>query len=480
MVGLTGFEPATSSSRTRRSTKLSHSPNEVANSVAIPPLVQAEISRRAWRQPWNFPAARHGKRFLPPVIMPPQLISAFGLLVLLALAWLGSTHRDRFPWRTVWSGLALEFTFAVLILKTPFGAPVFGAARDAVNQLSLYADQGSAMVFGPLASGEKMAIFGPGSVVFATILISTIIVVSSLSSFLYHYGILQKIVHAFAWVMQRVMRTSGSESLAAASNVFLGTTEAALLIRPYLPRMTASELHALIVTGMASIAVSVFAVYANMGIVAGHLLAASVLSAPAGLMMAKILLPETEESETAAGHSATVERDTVNGFDALCRGASDGMMLALNVIAMLVAFVAAVALVNGLLAWPQHVAGVANPVTMQQIFGWLNWPFAWLMGVPPQDCARIGQVLGERIVLNEFIAYIDLARLQSSLSERSYIIATYALCGFANFSSIAIAIGGIGALAPERRGDLARLGLRAMIGGLGATYTMACIAGILI
>jgi CNT family concentrative nucleoside transporter len=325
-----------------------------------------------------------------------------------------------------------------------------------------------------------MSVFGAGSVVFATILISTIIVVSSLSSFLYHYGILQKVVHAFAWVMQRVMRTSGSESLAAASNVFLGTTEAALIIRPYLRGMTPSELHALIVTGMASIAVSVFAVYANMGIEAGNLLAASVMSAPAGLLMAKVLFPETLESETAAGHSAAVERETVNGFDALCRGASDGMMLALNVIAMLVAFVAAVALVNGLIAWPQHSAGVANPVTLQQIFGWLNWPFAWLMGVPAADCAKVGQVLGERIVLNEFIAYIDLASIKDAISPRSYTIATYALCGFANFSSIAIAIGGIGALAPERRGDLARLGLRAMIGGLGATYIMACIAGMLI
>jgi len=412
--------------------------------------------------------------------MPLQLISALGLVVLIAVAWLGSMHRDRFPWRTVLSGLGLQFAFAILILKTPFGTPVFAAARDAVNQLSVYADQGSAMVFGPLASPDKMAIFGKGSVVFATILISTIIVVSSLSSFLYHYGILQKVVHAFAWVMQRVMRTSGSESLAAASNVFLGTTEAALIIRPYLPRMTPSELHALIVTGMASIAVSVFAVYANMGIVAGHLLAASVLSAPAGLMMAKILFPETLQSETAAGHSTSVERDTVNGFDALCRGASDGMMLALNVIAMLVAFVAAVALLNGLIAWPQHAAGVENPVTMEKIFGWVNWPFAWLMGIPAEDCMKIGQVLGKRIVLNEFIAYIDLAGMKDSITERSYIIATYALCGFANFSSIAIAIGGIGALAPERRGDLARLGLRAMIGGLGATYTMACIAGMLI
>ena len=243
--------------------------------------------------------------------------------------------------------------------------------------------------------------------------------------------------------------------------------------------MTASELHALIVTGMASIAVSVFAVYAQMGIDAGHLLAASVLSAPAGLMMAKVLLPETQPSETSAAHSTFVPRETVNGIDALCRGASEGMMLSINVLAMLIAFVSAVALANALIAWPQQSL-VANPVTLQHIFGWINWPFAWLMGIPAADCAKVGQVLGERIVLNEFVGYLDLAKLQNSIEPRSSILATYALCGFANFSSIAIAIGGIGALAPERRSDLARLGFRAMCGGLLATYLMARIAGILI
>ncbi len=412
--------------------------------------------------------------------MPLQVVSALGILVFLALAWVFSTRRDRFPWRTVLSGLGLQFLFAIFILKTPFGQPVFDAARNTMDQLSIYAQQGAAMVFGPLADPASVGKLSEGAIVFATVLISTIIVVSSLSSLLYHYGILQKIVHAMAWIMQRVMRTSGSESLAAASNVFLGTTEAALVIKPYLAHMTPSELHALIVTGMASIAVSVMAVYMTMGIDAGHLVAASVLSAPAGLTMAKILLPETRESETAAGHSAAVEKETVNGFDALCRGASEGMMLAMNVIAMLVAFVAVVALVNGVLAWPQHLAGIADPVTLQTLFGWLNWPFAWLMGIPAEDCSKIGQILGERIALNEFVAYLNLSQMQGELSPRSVVIATYALCGFANFSSIAIAIGGIGALAPERRGDLARLGFRAMCGGLLATYLMACIAGILI
>jgi len=413
--------------------------------------------------------------------MSPHFVSALGIIVLIALAWISSTRRDRFPWWTVISGLALQFVCAVLILKTPFGAPIFGAARNSMNKLGDFAQQGAAMVFGPLADQDAVnkSLHG-GGVIFAIIVTATVIVVSALSSLLYHYGILQKVVHATAWVMQRVMRTSGSESLAAAGNIFLGTTEAALIIRPYLPSMTPSELHALIVTGMASIAVSVFAVYAQMGIDAGHLLAASVLSAPAGLLMAKVLFPETLESTTSATHSTTVERHTVNGIDALCQGASEGMMLAINIIAMLIAFVSTVALANALIAWPQEALGATAPVTLQHLFGWINWPFAWLLGIPAADCDKVGQVLGERIVINEFVAYLDLAKMRDAISPRSYILATYALCGFANFSSIAIAIGGIGALVPERRHELARLGLRAMVGGLLATYMMACIAGVLI
>jgi CNT family concentrative nucleoside transporter len=413
--------------------------------------------------------------------MSLRLVSALGIVALIFLAWVFSTRRDRFPWWTVVSGLALQFVFAVAILKTPFGEPVFGAARTTMNQLGVFAQQGAAMVFGPLADQDVLHhTLGGSGVVFAIIVTATVIVVSALSSLLYHYGILQRIVHATAWVMRRVMRTSGSESLAAAGNVFLGTTEAALIIRPYLPKMTLSELHALVVTGMASIAVSVFAVYAQMGIDAGHLLAASVLSAPAGLLMAKVLFPETEESPTAAGHPVSVPRHTVNGIDALCQGASEGMMLAINIIAMLIAFVSFVALVNALIAWPQSALGLDAPVTLQRLFGWVNWPFAWLLGIPANDCEKVAQVLGERIVLNEFIAYLDLAKLRDVISPRSYILTTYALCGFANFSSIAIAIGGIGALVPERRHELARIGLRAMVGGLLATYLMACVAGILI
>ncbi len=410
-----------------------------------------------------------------------SLLSAFGACILLLVAWGLSRHRDRFPWRAVLSGLALQIVFALFILKTPFGEPLFGAVRAVMNQIGTFAQQGAAMVFGPLADAKTLdRALGGGGVVFAITISAIIIVVSALSSLLYHYGILQRVVHAVATVMRRVMGTTGSESLAAAGNIFLGQTEAALLIRPYLPHMTASELNALMVTGMATIATSVFAVYAQIGIDAGHLLAASVMSAPAALLIAKIMLPETQASETSASHTAAVPRASVNGIDALCRGASEGMALAINVLAMLIAFVAVVALANALLAWPQGLLGREHPITLQQIMGWINWPFAWLLGVPVADCEKVGQILGTRIVLNEFVGFLDLTALRGQISERSFILATYALCGFANFSSIAIQIGGIGALVPERRGELAQLGLRAMVGGLLASYLTACIAGIFI
>jgi len=289
-----------------------------------------------------------------------------------------------------------------------------------------------------------------------------------------------------AWVMQRAMRTSGSESLAAAANIFMGQTEAPLVVKPYLARMTRSELLALMVPGMASIAGGVLAAYVAFGQragridMAGHLITASFMSAPAALLIAKVMLPETEQSETVAGASARIERESTNGIDALCRGASEGMTLSINVMAMLIAFVAVVALINFLLAYPQTEAGIANPVTLQNIFGWINAPFAWLIGVPWKDCATVGQVMGERIVLNEFIGYLSLSEHAAKLDSRSFVLATYALCGFANFSSIAIQIGGIGALAPTRRADLAQLGLRAMVGGLLACYMTACVVGILL
>lgn len=416
--------------------------------------------------------------------MQLKLISLFGLLTLLAVAWALSLNRKQFPLRTVLWGLGLQFLLGVLILKTPAGIAVFDLFQRGVVKLLGFAETGAKMVFGPLANQSLLAErWGPeNAFIFAVTVSATIIVVSALSAFLYHYGILQRVVRGTAWIMQRVMRTSGSESLASAANIFMGQTEAPLVVRPYLARMTQSELLALMTGGMATIAGGVLAAYVSFGISAGHLLTASVMSAPAALLIAKIMLPETQSSETAAGSAATVPRETTNGIDALCRGAGEGMMLSLNVMAMLIAFVAVVALANFVFALALRSLGIDQPAPLQWLFGVLNAPFAWLIGVPAKDCLVVGQVLGERIVLNEFFGYLSLANMnrEGLLDERSFKLATYALCGFANFASIAIQIGGIGSLAPNRRPDLARLGLRAMIGGVLASYLTATIAGILL
>jgi len=412
-----------------------------------------------------------------------KFTSLLGLAAFIALAWALSTDRKRFPWRTVISGVLLQFLFGFLILNTVPGQDFFNGFQNAVTRLLGFAAEGSSFVFGPLAN-EAALQKGLGlssGFVFVITITSTIILVSALSSLLYHYGVLQLIVRGVARVMERLMKTSGSESLAAAANIFMGQTEAPLVIKPYLPKMTRSELMALMTGGMATIAGGVLAAYVGFGISAGHLLTASVMSAPAALLIAKVMLPETEASETAAGANASIERQTHNGLDALCRGASDGAMLSLNVMAMLIAFVAVVALVNALLGWALAKVGVATAAPpLQTVFGWLNYPFAWLMGVPLKDCFSVGQILGERIVINEFIGYLSLTKVRDALDPRSVTIVTYALCGFANFTSIAIQIGGIGSMIPDRRADLAKLGLRAMIGGLLACYVTATIAGILV
>ena len=418
--------------------------------------------------------------------MELRWISLLGLVSLLGLAWALSSARHRFPWRTVLWGLALQCTLALLLLRTRVGQQVFGAAGDAIRALTGFAEEGCRFVFGPLADAAVLnQVFAGRGLIFAVLVTGTIILVSSLSSLLYHWGVLQQVVRAMAWVMRRLMGTSGAETLSAAANVFMGQTEAPLLVRPYIPRMTRSELLCLMTGGMATIAGGVAAVYARMGAeaghpeMAGHLLTASVLNAPAALLVSKILVPETEVSETAAGHLQDPPRTTVNSLDALCQGAAEGLRLSLNVLAMLIAFVAVVALVNALLAWPQTRLGVAEPVTLQVLLGWLNAPFAWLLGVPAQDCLSVGRILGERIVLNEFIGYATLTHPDTVLTPRGFTLATYALCGFANFTSIAIQVGGIGSLAPERRAEMARLGVRAMVGGVLATYTTACVVGIL-
>ena len=416
-----------------------------------------------------------------------KLISLLGLCVLIGVAWLLSTNRKRFPWRTVGWGLLLQFAFAVLILKTEYGRRFFEWANATVTHLIGFANEGLKLIFGPLADSKVLnATFGENTFIFGITVTGTIILVAALSSLLYHWGVLQKVVFAMAWLMRKTMKTSGSETLAASANIFMGQTEAPLVIKPYIARMTRSEILCLMTGGMATIAGGVGAAYVQMGKsaghleMAGHLLSASVMSAPAALMIAKIMMPEEEASETASGKIVQPERNSLNSIDALCRGTTDGLHLALNVLAMLIAFVAVVAMANFLITWPQQHLGISEPVTLQRFFGWVNAPFAWLLGVPWKDCQTVGQILGERIVLNEFMGYLSLTRPSTVMEERSFVLTTYALCGFANFSSIAIQIGGIGALAPERRNDLARLGLRAMIGGLLACYLTATVVGILI
>jgi len=408
-------------------------------------------------------------------------MSLIGLAAFITLAWGLSVRRQQFPWRTVLAGLSLQALIALIMIRpSTFSAWVYEQANTAAANLIYFAKQGTQLIFGPLAKREALLpVFGNNdAMVLGITICGTIILVAVISSLFYHLGMLQRIVRAIAWVMQRVMRTSGSESLCTSANVFMGQTEAPLVIQPYLEGMTKSELMTMMVGGMATIAGGVFAVYAGMGVEAGHLLTASFMAAPTALYMAKILLPETQQSETADGAEQEVQAETTNALDAMCQGASDGMKLTLNVLAMLIGFTAAIALLNYLIVLPQNWIGVNAPITFDQILGWLNAPFAWLMGVPWADCDAIGQALGKRIVFTEFIGYMEITSLKETLDPRSFTLATFAICGFANFASIAIQIGGIGSLAPERRADLASLGLRAMAGGILVGYTNACIAGL--
>ena len=408
-------------------------------------------------------------------------MSLIGLAAFITLAWGLSVRRQQFPWRTVLAGLSLQALIALIMIRpSAFSAWVYEQANTAAANLIYFAKQGTQLIFGPLAKREALLpVFGDNdAMVLGITICGTIILVAVISSLFYHLGVLQQIVRAIAWVMQRVMRTSGSESLCTSANVFMGQTEAPLVIQPYLKGMTKSELMTMMVGGMATIAGGVFAVYAGMGVEAGHLLTASFMAAPTALYMAKILLPETQQSETADGAEQEVQAETTNALDAMCQGASDGMKLTLNVLAMLIGFTAAIALLNYLIVLPQNWIDVNAPITFDQILGWLNAPFAWLMGVPWADCDAIGQALGKRIVFTEFIGYMEITSLKETLDPRSFTLATFAICGFANFASIAIQIGGIGSLAPQRRADLASLGLRAMAGGILVGYTNACIAGL--
>ena len=313
---------------------------------------------------------------------------------------------------------------------------------------------------------------------FAFSVLPVVIFVSTLTAVLFYLGVLQFIVKIMAWVMVRVMDVSGSESLATSANVFVGMTEAPLVIRPYLKTMTHSEIMAMMTGGMATVAGGVMAAYAAMGADPGHLLAASIMSAPASLVIAKIMLPEKEKSPTLGTVRVEIPKQDVNVLDAACRGASEGLKLSLNVAAMLIAFIALVACANWILSLLPDLGGA--PLTLQRVLGWVFAPLAWIMGIESADASKVGMLLGEKTILNEFIAYMDLRDCADKISDRSFVIATYALCGFANFGSIAVQIGGIGGLVPERRKDFAKYGFRAMIGGTLAAYMTACIAGMLI
>ena len=402
--------------------------------------------------------------------------------MMIALAWCLSSQKGKFPWRVVLGGLGLQLLFAVLILKAPGGQRLFAALGGFFNDLLGFVAQGSEFMFSMPGADDDARL--QLITTFAFGVLPTIVFFSSLMAILYHVGLMQFVVNGLALVMQKTLGTSGAETLSAAANIFVGQTEAPLVVRPYVGEMTRSELMVVMVGGFATIAGGVMAVYVSFGIDAAHLMTASVISAPAALAVAKIMEPEVEEPQTLGVSRLVWERKTANVLEAAAEGASAGMTLALNVAAMLIAFVALIAMANAIIGtvgqWCGYEADAAW--TLQKGFGYVFAPFAWLMGIVPGDCYAAGKILGEKMVINEFIAYDSLAQAVEAeeLSERSATIMTYALCGFANFSSIGIQLGGIGGIAPQRRSDLAQLGFRAMLGGTLAAFMTACIAAVLI
>jgi CNT family concentrative nucleoside transporter len=432
-----------------------------------------------------------------------RLISILGIGVMVLLAWLMSVRRNAFPWRIVLWGTGLQLVFALIILRTTPGEQFFALVNDAFIQLLGYTQDGARFIFGNLVDnnipigmpvGEPAATaplqpvdpprYAAAGSYFAFTVLPTIIFFSSFMTLLYYLGVMQLVVKGMAWVMQKTMRTSGAETLSTSGNIFLGQTEAPLMIKPFVQKMTMSELHCVMTGGFATVAGGVMAAYVGMLVayfpdIAGHLLAASVMSAPAAILISKVMYPEDSEPETMGTLKADVPSPDVNAIDAAARGAGEGLTLALNVGAMLLAFIALIALLNGLIGWAGGLVGWEN-VSLELILGWVLAPLAWVMGVPWHDAVEIGSLLGVKTVVNEFVAYLQLATsLQEGapLDARSVVIATYALCGFANFSSIAIQIGGIGGIAPARRSDLSRIGMRAMIAGTLASFMTATVAG---
>jgi len=399
-----------------------------------------------------------------------------GLLIMLGLAYLFSTNRRAIKLKTVAWGLGLQIALAFLVLRWTYGQDLIKTAGDVVNKVLSYSFVGSEFLFGEL--GKQKSSIG---LIFAFQVLPTIIFIASLFALLYYLGVMQVIIKAAAWAMQRVMGTSGAESLNVAASIFMGQTEAPLTIRPFLPDVTRSELMTIMTSGMAHVSGGIMAAYIAFGIEARHLLTAVIMTAPGTLLVAKMLVPETEQPRTAGTvHMEGIERDS-NFLAAIARGTTDGLGLAVNVGAMLVAFLALIALTNGVFGgvhnWLAGHGIVWFPTSLQQIFGWVGAPVAWIIGVPWRDCLQIGNLLGVRMVLNELVAFSFLGPMKATLDPRTFTIATFALCGFANFSSIGMQIGGIGALAPNKKTELARLGIRAMLAGTMANLMSASIVG---
>lgn len=406
-----------------------------------------------------------------------HLRGILGLLTMLALAYIFSTNRRSIRVKTVAWGLGLQVAFAWFVLKFPAGQKAFQVAKEGVTRLLGYSYAGSHFVFGDLANPDsKLGYFAFG-------VLPTVIFIAAFFAVLYHVGIMQIIIRVFAWVMTRVMGASGAESLNVAASIFMGQTEAPLTIRPFLPDLTRSELMTVMTSGMAHVSGGIMAAYIGYGIDAGHLLSAVIMTAPGTLVMAKMLVPETEEAKTAGKVVMSVEEEETekkeNLIGAIARGTTDGLGLALNIAAMLISFLALIALIDGIFGGIHHWFWWF-PESLEKILGVIFSPVAWLIGIPWQDCSTIGSFLGTRMVANELVAYKMLGAAEKTLDPRSFAIATFALCGFANLSSIGIQIGGIGALAPNKRGELARLGVRAMLAGTMANLMSASIAGMLL
>ncbi len=406
-----------------------------------------------------------------------KIISFFGIFILIFIAYIFSTNKKAINWKTVITGILIQLIFAFLVLKFPPGRKFFEFMNDIIIRVISFATDGAKFVFGRLAENNSLGF------IFAFQVLPTIIFFSSLMSVLYYLGVMQKVVVFFAKIMTKFMGTSGAESLSASANIFVGQTEAPLVIKPYVSEMTKSELMAVMTGGMATIAGGVMAAYVgmlkeNIPNIAGHLLAASIMSAPAALVMAKIIVPEIEEPKTKGKVKIHVEITDANIIDAAANGATTGLTLALNVGACLIAFM-------GLLALANHIVGyIYTGLTLEKIMGWIFYPIAWIMGVPSQDLTKVAEWMGQKTILNEFVAYFNMAEFiktnPGAISERAAVIASYALCGFSNFLSIAIQIGGIGGIAPTRRHDIARLGLYSVLAGSLACFMTATIAGVLI